>query len=172
MTYEKMEKTDRYVLLFGGIISLVFGLLLFTQTAATLSVIMLLVGITWFIQGIVTLLAIFIDKRSWGWNLFGGVIGIAAGLIVLQNPLVSTVAVPAVLAIMLGVFGLMIGISALVAAFQGEGWGAGIFGAVSLVIGLLLMFNSIVGGQALVWVTALLLVIQGGIGIFFALTNR
>ena len=32
-------------------------------------------------------------------------------------------------------------------------------------IGLLLMFNSLVGGQVLVWLTALLLVIWGGVGI-------
>jgi len=167
-----MDKSDRNILLFGGIVSLVFGILLFTQTTATLAVIMLLVGLTWFIQGVVTLVAIFIDKQAWGWKLFGGIIGVAAGLLVLQNPIASTLAVPAVLSILLGIFGVLIGVSALIAAFQGEGWGVGIFGAVSLLIGLLLMFNSIVGGQALVWMTALLFVIQGGIGLYFALTNR
>jgi uncharacterized membrane protein HdeD (DUF308 family) len=165
------EKSDRYLLLFGGIISLVLGILLFTQTSATLGLIMLVVGLVWFIHGIVALLSIFIDKEAWGWRLFGGVIGIAAGLLVLQNPLASTVAVPGVLAIILGIFGLLIGISALIAAFQGEGWGAGIFGAVSLLIGLLLIFNPLVGGQVLVWLTALLLVIQGGIGVLIALIN-
>jgi len=167
-----MDKSDRNILLFGGMISLVFGILLFTQTTATLALIMLLVGLTWFIQGVVTLAAIFIDKQAWGWKLFGGVIGLAAGLIVLRNPVESTVVIPAIYAILLGIFGVLIGVSALIAAFQGEGWGVGIFGAVSLVIGLLLMFNSIVGGQMLVWLTALLLVIQGGIGVFFALSNR
>ena len=167
-----MDKNERNFLLFGGIVSLLFGILLFTQTTATLALIMLLVGLSWFIQGIVTLLAIFIDKQAWGWKLFGGVIGIAAGLLVLQNPLTSTVAIPAVLAILLGIFGVLIGASALIAAFQGDGWGAGIFGAVSLVLGLLIMFNSVVGGQMLVWISALLFVIQGGIGIFFALSNR
>lgn len=167
-----MEKSDRYVMLFGGIVSLVFGILLFTRTGATLSVIMLLVGLSWFIWGIVTLLGIFIDKSAWGWKLFGGVIGIAAGMLVFQNPVASTVAVPAVLAIIMGIFGVLIGISSLIAAFQGEGWGAGIFGAISLVIGLLLMFNSVVGGQALIWITALLLVIQGAIGVILSFTNR
>ena len=60
------NKTERYILLFGGIISLVFGILLFTQTTATLGLIMLLVGLSWFIQGIVTLAGIFIDKAEWG----------------------------------------------------------------------------------------------------------
>lgn len=53
------NKTDRYILLFGGIVSLVFGVLLFTQTTATLGLIMLLVGLSWFIQGIITL-----DRKS------------------------------------------------------------------------------------------------------------
>ena len=91
---------------------------------------------------------------------------------VVSNPVASTVAVPAVLAIILGIFGVLIGISALISAFQGEGWGVGIFGAISILTGLLLMFNSVVGGQVLVWLTALLLVIQGGIGIVMSFVSR
>ena len=166
------NKSDRYYLLFGGIISLVLGILLFARPTATLAVVMLLVGLAWFIQGIFALLSIFIDKSDWGWKLFGGVIGIAAGLLVFTNPVASTVAVPAVVAILLGIFGLLIGISALIAAFQGEGWGVGIFGAISILLGLLLMFNSLVGGQVLIWLTALLLVVQGGIGVVMSFFKR
>ena len=166
------NKTERYILLFGGIISLIFGILLFTQTTATLGLIMLLVGLSWFIQGIITLASIFIDKAEWGWKLFSGIIGLAAGLLVLRNPVESTVVIPAIYAILLGIFGLLIGIAALIAAFQGEGWGFGIFGAFSLLIGLAMMFNSAVGGAALVWLTALLLVIQGGVGIFWSFSKR
>jgi uncharacterized membrane protein HdeD (DUF308 family) len=162
------EKSDRMFLLFGGIVSLVLGILLFTQTGATLSVVMLLVGLSWFIWGIFSLLSIFIDKKEWGWRLFGGVIGIAAGWLVLSNPVASTVAVPAVLAIVLGIFGVIIGIAALISAFQGEGWGVGIFGAVSIIIGLLMMFNSVVSAQVLIILTGILLVIQGGIGIIMS----
>ena len=167
-----MENNDRYVMLFGGIVSLVFGILLFTQTTAALSLVMLLLGLSWFIQGIFTLLSIFIDKARWGWKLFGGVIGIAAGLLVFSNPVASTVAVPAVVALLLGLFGILIGISALIGAFQGEGWGAGIFGAISLIIGLLLIFNAAIGGQLLIWLTALLLVVQGIVGIVFSFMKK
>lgn len=167
-----MEKSDRYVLMFGGIVSLVFGILLFTQTTAALALIMLLLGLSWFIQGIFNLLSIFIDKSSWGWKLFGGVIGIGAGLLVFSNPVTSTVAVPAVLALLLGIFGVLIGAAALIGAFQGEGWGAGLFGAVSLVIGLLLIFNAVVGGAVLVWLFALLLVVQGILGLVFSFMRK
>jgi len=167
-----MENNDRYVMLFGGIVSLVFGILLFTQTTAALSLVMLLLGLSWFIQGIFTLLSIFIDKSSWGWKLFGGVIGIAAGLLVFSNPVASTVAVPAVVALLLGLFGILIGIAALIGAFQGEGWGAGIFGAISLVIGLLLIFNAAISGQMLIWLTTLLLVVQGIVGVVFSFMKK
>jgi uncharacterized membrane protein HdeD (DUF308 family) len=160
-----VQKGDRMLLLFGGIVSLILGILLFTQTGATLSIVMLLVGLSWFIWGIFLLLSIFIDHREWGWRLFGGVIALAAGWLVLSNPVAGTVAVPVALAIVLGVFGVVIGIAALISAFQGEGWGVGIFGAVSIVIGLLMIFNSLVSAQVLVFLTAILLVIQGGIGI-------
>jgi uncharacterized membrane protein HdeD (DUF308 family) len=166
------EKGDRMLLLFGGIISLILGILLFTRTGATLSVVMLLVGLSWFIWGIFSLLSIFIEKREWGWRLFGGVIGIAAGWLVLSNPVASTVAVPAVVAIVLGIFGILIGIGALISAFQGEGWGVGIFGGISILLGLLLLFNAVVGGQVLIWLSALLLVVQGGIGILMSFFGR
>ena len=155
------NKTERYILLFGGIVSLVFGVLLFTQTTATLALIMLLVGLSWFIQGIVTLASIFIDKADWGWKLVGGILGILAGLIVLQHPLWSPLVIGATLIIILGVQGLIVGVIGLVQAFRGAGWGAGIIGAVSILIGLLLLFN--VGGftLALPWTIGLLALVGG-----------
>ena len=172
MTYTEQESAMNYALLFAGIVSLVIGILLFTQTTATLAVIMLLIGLSWFIQGIFNLMSIFMDKAQWGWKLFGGAIGIAAGLLVLKNPIESTAVVPAAVALLMGVFGLLIGLSGLLEAFQGGGWGVGIFGVVAVVIGLLFIFNSFVTGQALVWVLALLLVIQGVLGIYYAYKYR
>lgn len=169
MSYEiEQDKTMNYALLFGGIASVVFGLLLFTQTAATLSVIMLLIGLLWFIQGIAAILGIFIDKAEWGWKLFFGVIGMAAGWLVFKYPLAGSVAIPAVVALLLGVMGVIMGVGGLVDAFRGSGWGVGIMSAVVLVIGLLFIFNSVVSGQVLVWILALLLLIQGVVSLYYA----
>ncbi len=172
MAYTQQDHTMNYAMLFGGITSLVFGLLLFTQTTAALAIIMLLIGLMWFIQGIFDLLSIFIDKAEWGWKLFGGAIGIAAGLLVLKNPIESTTAIPAIIAWLMGLFGILIGVTGLIDAFKGGGWGVGIFGAVAILIGLLFLFNSVVSGQVLVWLLALLLVIQGVVGIVYAFKYR
>ncbi|NOX61101.1 MAG: hypothetical protein GXP42_04025 [Chloroflexi bacterium] len=172
MTYSEQEHTMNYALLFAGIVSLVIGVLLLTQTTATLALIMLLVGLSWFIQGVFNLMSIFMDKSQWGWKLFGGVIGVAAGLLVLRNPIESTAVVPAAVALIMGVFGLLIGLSGLIEALQGGGWGVGVFGVVAILVGLLFMFNSFVSGQILVWILALLLVVQGALGIYYAYKYR
>ena len=161
-----------YALLLGGVASVLFGLLLFTQTAATLSLLMLLIGLLWFIQGIAAIMGIFLDKTVWGWKLFSGVIGIAAGWLVFKYPLESSLVLPAVVAFLFGIFGVIIGIGGLIDAFRGGGWGVGIVGAIAILIGLLFIFNSVISGQILVWLLALLLVIQGGVAIFYAYKYR
>jgi uncharacterized membrane protein HdeD (DUF308 family) len=164
-------KMERMLLLGGGVVSLVFGILLFTQTTAVLSLIMILIGLTWFIQGVFSVLSIFIEKTAWGWNLFTGALGIVAGLFVLRNPATGSDIGLTLIAIILGIFGVLLGVIALIGAFQGGGWGAGLFGLVSLLIGLVLIFNE-AAGDALVWLLAALLVIQGAIGVVWALFKK
>jgi len=158
-------KAERLFLLLGGVVSLIFGILLFVYTQQALALVMLLVGLSWLIQGIFKVLSIFVDKTHWGWTLVSGVIGIVAGWFVLNNPVAGAGIAAVLFAIILGVFGVLIGAAALIGAFQGGGWGAGLFGLVSLLIGLLLIFNSVVGAEVLIWIVAALLVIQGLIGV-------
>lgn len=66
---------------------------------------------------------IFIDSSNWGWKLFAGILGIVAGIIILQHPLWSVLLVPATLVVLLGITGILIGIVKLIQAFQG---GAGV----------------------------------------------
>ena len=155
------NKFARAVLFLGGVVALVFGVLLLTRTEGTIEVIMLLVGLWWLIQGLFNILAIFIDNSQWGWKLFGGILGVIAGLLVLNFPLAGGAIVIAVKVFILGVLGMLFGIAALVAAFRGGGWGPGIFGAVSLIIGLLLMFNVLIGAQILILILAILLILDG-----------
>ena len=99
--------------------------------------------------------------NSWGWKLFVGVLGIIAGIIVLQNPIWSSVLVPTVLVIILGIQGIIIGVVNIVQAFQGAGWGAGILGALSIVLGLVLLANAFVASFALAYVLGIFMIIGG-----------
>ena len=159
LAFEK--KFANAVFLLGGIISLVFGILLIARTEGTIEVIMLLMGLWWLVQGLFNILAIFIDKSQWGWKLLGGIFGVLAGLLVLNHPFIGGAVYFSVWVIMLGILGLLFGVVAIIAAFQGGGWGAGLFGAVSAIIGLLMMFNALVAAQVLLWIFAVLLILQG-----------
>ena len=163
-----IDNINSHSLLLGGIASIIFGTLLLSWPGATLSVIMLLVGLWWLVQGIAMIFGIFIDRTSWGWKLIGGIIGILAGILVLQHPLQAAVIVPATLALILGILGMSMGIIAVIAAFAGDGWGTGILGVISILIGLLFIFNAWVGGMVLVWATAMLMILSGVAGIYWA----
>ena len=169
-----METTiDKYninnqTLLLGGITSLIFGVLLLTWTGATLTVITLLIGLWWLIQGLFLILGVFQNRSQWIWKLLSGVIGVLAGILVLQHPLQSALILPATLVFILGIMGIVIGITSLIAAFGGEGWGIGAFGIISIIIGVTLATNVIVGAQFLLWITSGLLILEGVVAIYMA----
>lgn len=130
-----------WVVLLEGIAAIIIGLLLLTSPATTTIVLIQLLGIYWLIAGILQIVAIFIDSSMWGWKLFAGVLGIIAGIIILQHPLWSALLVPATLAILLGITGILIGVIKLINAFQGGGWGVGILGLLSIILGIILLGN-------------------------------
>ena len=129
-----------WLVLIEGISLIILGLLMLASPGMSTLILIQFVGIYWLVAGIFKIVSIFMDSTDWGWKLVGGILGILAGLIVLQHPLWSPLVIGATLIIILGVQGLIVGVIGLVQAFRGAGWGAGIIGAVSILIGLLLLF--------------------------------
>ena len=134
-----------WLVLLEGIAAVIIGLFLLTAPGATLFVLIQVLGIFWLVGGIFRIIGIFIDTSLWGWKLIGGVLGILAGIVVLQHPIWSTLLVPEIYVIILGIQGLLLGGVTLVTAFQGEGWGVGILGVLSILFGLVLLFNPWIG---------------------------
>ena len=63
----------------------------------------------------------------------------------LDHPLISAVFVPAVLVTFIGIAGLLIGFNDLFASFRGAGWGMGLLGVISVLLGGALLFNTLIG---------------------------
>ncbi|WP_256622505.1 DUF308 domain-containing protein [Methanolobus chelungpuianus] len=162
---------DRALLL-GGMSSLIFGILLITWTGVTLTVIALLLGLWWLIQGLFLILNVFIDRKRRIWKLLSGIIGVLAGILVLQHPLQSALILPGTLVFVLGIMGMATGITSLLAGVTGEGWGIGAFGIISIIIGAALATNIIAGARMFLWVIAGLLLVEGMIAIYIALSKR
>ena len=153
-----------WVVLLQGVVGVLVGLALLATPAIATMALVQLVGLYWFVAGIFALVRIFLPNRrvGWGWLLLGGVLGIVAGLVVLQHPLWSAVVVPTVLVLYLGAYGVVIGLIHLVEAARGGGWGLGVLGVLGIVLGGLLLLSPVAAALALPWVLGVL-ALAGGI---------
>jgi uncharacterized membrane protein HdeD (DUF308 family) len=163
---QSAETTDAstpwWLVLLEGIAAIVIGVLLISSPAMTTAVVVQILGIYWFIAGIFQIVSIFLDSTAWGWKLFAGIVGILAGIYIINHPMLSTLLVPATIVILLGVGGIVIGAVNLLRAFQGGGWGIGILGVLSILLGLVLLANTFFATIGLP-LTLGILAIAGGI---------
>lgn len=153
-----------WAVLIQGIVGVLVGLALLATPAAATVALVQLVGLYWFVAGVFALVRIFLPHRrvGWGWLLLGGALGIIAGLLVLQHPLWSAIVVPTVVVLYLGAYGIVIGIIHLAEAARGGGWGMGVLGVLSIVLGGLLLLSPAAAALALPWVLGIL-ALAGGI---------
>jgi uncharacterized membrane protein HdeD (DUF308 family) len=177
MTAEAIEKNEKmgtpwWLVLLEGIALIIIGLLLLTSPKATLAVLVQLLGLYWLIKGVFNIISIFIDSSMWGWKLFVGILGIIAGIIVLQHPLWSAILVPTVAIIILGIEGIIIGIVEIIEAFRGAGWGVGLLGVLSIIFGIILLLNPVIGAAALPYVLGIFGVVGGIFAIILAFRTR
>jgi uncharacterized membrane protein HdeD (DUF308 family) len=169
---EDNKLTPWWLVLLNGIAALILGILLLTSPGSTVLILVQFLGIYWMVGGIFQIIGMFIDSTAWGWKLFAGIIGILAGISILNHPLISPLILGSTLVIILGVQGIFFGIAGLVAAFKGGGWGAGILSALSIVFGVVLLFNPILGAAALPWVLGIFGIVGGIAGIIAAFRMR
>jgi uncharacterized membrane protein HdeD (DUF308 family) len=163
-----------WLLLLGGILTVIVGILLLTSPVRTTVALVWALGLYWVIQGIFTLIGMFMDHSAWGWKLFIGVLSILAGVIVVRHPIVSSAVIPTFLILLLGIQGLIVGIVMLVMAFKGGGWGMGILGVLSIIFGIILIANYAAPGSVLafVWAAGILAIASGAIQIVQSIRQR
>jgi len=166
------RQTYWWLVLLQGIAALILGILLLTNPAATAVILVQFLGIWWFVGGLFDIVGIFLDRTAWGWKLFSGILGIIAGLLILNHPLWATVLIPTTLVLIVGIFGIVIGIVSLIRAFQGAGWGTGVLGVLSILFGLVLVANPLLAAIGLPWVLGIFGIVGGFAAIVMAFRLR
>lgn len=104
-----------------GIFLFVLGLILLIFPKGTLTTLIFLMGIYWFIDGIVTIIQSVKRKKimnQWWWGLIIGCLSVIAGVIVLVKPLSSTVFTTSFLMWFLGIVAVVNGISGLITGIR------------------------------------------------------
>lgn len=162
-----------WVFLLQGIAAIIFGILLLTNPAATLVAFVIFLGFYWLFLGALELVRVFVDRRvPWYWSLLLGILGIVAGLLVLNHPLYAAIVLPLGIVVWLGILGLVIGVIEIIGAFSGGGIGSFILGVVNILIGLLLLGSPGMATLAVPLVFGILLLIEGVALIIWALRIR
>ena len=160
-----VDLTPWWLVLLEGIALLILGLLLLANPRQTSVIVVQVLGLYWLFAGILSIIRIFVDSASWGLKLFAGIVGILAGILVLEYPLWSTFLVGNTLIIVLGIAGIIIGAINIYHAFKGAGWGAGILGAISIILGFVLLANIWIFRLSLPWMIGILALIGGIVAI-------
>lgn len=152
-----------WVFLLQGIAGILLGLMLLTAPAATLVTLVTFLGFYWIVSGVLSLVQMFVDRAvPWIWSLLIGLVGVAAGVLVVKHPLVAALTVPTLIVLVFGIEGIVIGILELIGGFSGGGVGSFIRGIFNLIIGVLLLSAPMAAALAVPLVFGILLILQGG----------
>jgi len=166
------DRAMNYAFVLGGVTGVIFGIILLIRQEEALSLLAVLLGLWWLIHGAFMVFAVFVDNTDAGWKLAIGVLGMIAGILVLANPTETVNLFQGLFGVYLGVLGILIGLVGFLGAFRGGGVGAAVFGAVSVLIGLLILFNAEFTTTLLITLFAALLLINGVVGIYMGLQAR
>jgi uncharacterized membrane protein HdeD (DUF308 family) len=165
-----------WVIAVRGLIGVLFGLAAFTWPGLTLLVLVALFGAYALIDGIFALSAAVtsaVRHQRWLAMLFEGVIGIAAGLVTFFLPGITALSLVFVIA----AWALVTGALEILAAFRLHGeiagdWLLGVSGALSCLLGVIMLFRPAAGALAFVWLVGAYALFSGILLLAFAFTLR
>jgi len=161
-----------WLVLIEAIAAIIVGLLLLINPGSTLIVLIRLLGFYFLITGVLSIISIFIDSSAWGWKLFSGILGILAGIVIVDHPLWATLIVPTTFVIVIAIFAIIIGVINLIHAFQGAGWGKAVLGALSILLGVVLLSRPLLATISLPLILGILALAGGFLALIDAFRLR
>jgi uncharacterized membrane protein HdeD (DUF308 family) len=147
-----------WLVLLQGIFAAIFGILLLIAPGASLVFLVQVLGFYLLIEGILRIVSIFLDASLWGLKI---VIGILAGIVVLNHPLLSAIAIPTYIVYIVGFLAIFEGVAGLIQGFQGGGWGADILDILAIIFGIIMLLYPLIGVVALGFVLGGVMLVGG-----------
>jgi uncharacterized membrane protein HdeD (DUF308 family) len=116
----------RLLYLAGGLLTVIAGILCLRSPFLTISVIALILGLTWVVSGVIEIFQAFGPHRpSWLWRLVSGCVTTLAGIVVLAFPVTSLVGLAWFVGVLLVVIAVATILSALMGGQQSAAPGSG-----------------------------------------------
>jgi len=161
----------------GGVLAVIAGLFIIFQPANAAFLVTIVIAIYAIAAGLVYAgLGVF-SRQKGGWARVGhialGILFIIAGIIALVNLQQTTAWLAIFIAILVGIMWIVEGIVALstLGDARSKVWSI-IFAIISIVAGIYLLFNALIGAAVLWWLLGIALVVLGIINIVRAFTFR
>jgi len=161
----------------GGVLAVIAGLFIIFQPANAAFLVTIVIAIYAIAAGLVYAgLGIF-SKQKGGWARVGhialGILFIIAGIIALVNLQQTTAWLAIFIAILVGIMWIVEGIVAFstLGDARSKVWSI-IFAIISIVAGIYLLFNALIGAAVLWWLLGIALVVLGIINVVRAFTYK
>ena len=168
-----MFRNEWWVAVARGVLAVVFGVIVLARPFEAATAVIMLIALFILLDGILSTLVALRGRRSrWGLGVLEGILGILIGVLALTVPGVTAV----VLAIMIGAWAFVTGILELIAARMLAQTGVGVFlgiaGALSLILGLAVVFFPRAGVVVLAVIVGVYALLFGVSLILFGLRIR
>ncbi len=156
-----------WLLSIEGVIAIILGSILLWAPAKTKEdtwiILVVILGIYLLINGILGLARLFQNQRRWGLKLFSAIISILVGFYILIYPAAVVAALPVIILLVLGIWSCIHGVTRLVTATEGGGWGSAILGVLLIILGIILIVNfaNPAFGLVLVYIAGAAILIAG-----------
>jgi uncharacterized membrane protein HdeD (DUF308 family) len=161
----RIAKDVWWLLLIRGIIAVIFGIVALVWPDVTVKVLIVVVGIFWIIDGIVSAVRAIQARKvvmSWVWWLAGALVSVIAGVVLFVWPDLTALA----FAYLMGFWAILVGILEIIGSFQvmangGQWIGSMVAGALALIFGLILVIWPGSGIIGLMWLVGIFAIAFG-----------
>ena len=165
-----------WLVVLGGVLAILFGVLAFVWPSITWLTLIVMFGVYAIVDGIIAIvsgLSRTKESARWWTFLVEGLLGIGAGVVALVWPGLTSL----VLIYMIASWAIITGILEIVAAIRLRNeitneWVLGLGGLVSIGLGVLLFFEPVAGGLAIIWTIAAYALIFGVLLVILGLRLR
>ncbi|CRK50706.1 conserved membrane hypothetical protein [Rhodococcus sp. RD6.2] len=161
----RIAKDVWWLLLLRGIIAVIFGIVALVWPDVTVKALIVVVGIFWIIDGIVSAVRAIQARKvvmSWVWWLAGALVSVVAGVVLFVWPDLTALA----FAYLMGFWAILVGILEIIGSFQvmangGQWIGSMVAGALALIFGLILVIWPGSGIIGLMWLVGIFAIAFG-----------
>ena len=152
-----------WTVLIQGVAAILLGVLLLVQPGMTITGLTFWLGVYWVVVGVISIVHLIMGKtqQQRAWTLVKAVAEIVAGLFVLSYPAFSAAITSSLFLVTAGILAVVIGVVGVIAAIKQADWGIGGLAVLSVLIGLLLLGQSLLVGHILVLVVGIAAIIGG-----------